>query len=454
MDRINGAGTIDIGGGRRGFRSEDLPTGTEGTEVTDLFLNMVQEEIIKVIEDEGIVLNPADWTQLSQALARRMAGRNARAWVPVVSMTITDPPGAPAAGDIYLVPDAATGDWAANVGKIAEWTGAAWAYSTPPNGHGISLPDGRVFERIGGAYVEKIALDVQSGKWSYAEAGGTANAVTITLDPAPSSLASLEGSTMKVKFAAQNTGPMTINPNGLADIPLTRVDGIALAGGEVGPDQIWDISYDGTNCQLLGYSSLAAKPVNSQSFIVSGTFIVPEGVSFVRASVRGGGGGGGGATAAASAGGGGGGAEYRSGWFAVTPGDAIAVTIGSGGAGGVTDGTAGGASSFGPFVTANGGAGGLGGVGAYGGGVGGSGGFGGTESFEGSTGASASVSGSLAVSGRGGAPYALTGAHFVISNSAGIGGRAGPQSGSGGGGGVNGGTGGNGGNGRVDVEWG
>lgn len=454
MDRISAAYYVDIGGGRRGFVDEDLLVGVWGTRVDALWLNMIQEEITKVIEDEGIVLDPADWTQLSQALARRMAGRNARAWMPVVSMTVTDPPEEPAAGDTYLVPDAATGDWETNVGKIAEWTGAAWTYSTPPNGHGISLPDGRVFERIGGVYVEKIALDVQSGKWNYAVAGGTANAVTVTLNPAPASLASLEGSTMKVKFAAQNTGPMTINPNGLGNIPLTRVDGIALVGGEVGPDQIWDISYDGTNCQLLGYSSLAAKPVNSQSFIASGTFIVPAGVSFVRASVRGGGGGGGGATSAASAGGGGGGAEYRSGWFAVTPGDAIAVTIGVGGAGGVTDGNAGGASSFGPFITANGGLGGLGGVGAYGGGVGGSGGFGGTENFQGSSGATAAVAGSLAISGTGGAPYGLTGAHFVASNSAGVPGRSGPQSGSGGGGGVNGGTGGNGGNGRVDIEWG
>ncbi len=70
MDRINGADFVDIGGGRRGFRSEDLPTGVAGTEVTALFLNMVQEEIAAVIEAAGIVLDPADWGQLLKALKR------------------------------------------------------------------------------------------------------------------------------------------------------------------------------------------------------------------------------------------------------------------------------------------------------------------------------------------------------------------------------------------------
>ncbi|MCJ9720781.1 hypothetical protein MOV66_10180 [Agrobacterium sp. SHOUNA12C] len=73
MDRINGSGTIDIGSGRRGFRDENLGTGIEGTEVTALFLNMIQEEISKVIESAGIVLDPADWAQLAKAIqSKRM----------------------------------------------------------------------------------------------------------------------------------------------------------------------------------------------------------------------------------------------------------------------------------------------------------------------------------------------------------------------------------------------
>ncbi|NKM17754.1 hypothetical protein GFM01_07875 [Rhizobium laguerreae] len=68
MDRINGAGTTDIGGGRRGFRDENLGAGVEGTEVTALWANMIQEEIMKVCTEAGLAPSEADWTQLYQAI--------------------------------------------------------------------------------------------------------------------------------------------------------------------------------------------------------------------------------------------------------------------------------------------------------------------------------------------------------------------------------------------------
>lgn len=68
MDRIDGAGTTDIGGGRRGFRDENLGSGIEGTEVTALWANMLQEELMAVIEQAGLVASGADWTQLLQAI--------------------------------------------------------------------------------------------------------------------------------------------------------------------------------------------------------------------------------------------------------------------------------------------------------------------------------------------------------------------------------------------------
>ncbi len=68
MDRINGAGTIDIGGGKRGFRDENLGTGTEGTEVTADHMNASQEEIMKVIEACGQAPNAVAWDQLARAI--------------------------------------------------------------------------------------------------------------------------------------------------------------------------------------------------------------------------------------------------------------------------------------------------------------------------------------------------------------------------------------------------
>lgn len=68
MDRVNGAGWTDIGGGRRGYRDENLGAGVEGTEVPALWLNMVQEEIMKVCAMAGLSPSEADWTQLYQAI--------------------------------------------------------------------------------------------------------------------------------------------------------------------------------------------------------------------------------------------------------------------------------------------------------------------------------------------------------------------------------------------------
>lgn len=73
MDRVNGANHIDIGGGRRGFRAKNKLAGLAGTEVTALWLNRVQEELIGVQTAAG--LDPADdETQLRQAIARIVSG--------------------------------------------------------------------------------------------------------------------------------------------------------------------------------------------------------------------------------------------------------------------------------------------------------------------------------------------------------------------------------------------
>ena len=232
MDRVNGADYVDIGGGRRGFRDEDLQNGIAGTEVTALWLNMTQEEILKVVTEAGLVPSEGDWTQLWQALQILGLASDARSrrWITVISMTLSSAPGAPSVGDTYLVPTGATGIWAVNVGKIAQWSGSVWTYLTPPDGHGISLPDGRVFERIGGTYVEKLALDAQSGKWNYAVAGGTANALTATISPTPAALT--DGLIVALKTTAANTAAVTLNLNGLGAKPvLNQADG-ALVGGE------------------------------------------------------------------------------------------------------------------------------------------------------------------------------------------------------------------------------
>lgn len=77
MERINHSSAIDIGGGRRGFRSKDTVAGIPGTVATATHLNAVQEELMAVIEAAGFVEDGADLTLLLKAL-RRIAAKRTR----------------------------------------------------------------------------------------------------------------------------------------------------------------------------------------------------------------------------------------------------------------------------------------------------------------------------------------------------------------------------------------
>ncbi|MDR6954122.1 hypothetical protein J2X65_003490 [Ancylobacter sp. 3268] len=74
-------------------------------------------------------------------------------WIPVVSTTTASPPSSPPIGSTYLIPTGATGAWSGQAGKIAQYTTAGWAIMPPRDGHGIGLPDGRIYMRINGSYV-------------------------------------------------------------------------------------------------------------------------------------------------------------------------------------------------------------------------------------------------------------------------------------------------------------
>lgn len=67
---------------------------------------------------------------------------------------LTSPPGSPADGDSYIVATSATGAWASQDGKVAVWTGSAWAFGTPRLGWLAFVED-----------EEKLVI-YKSGAWS------------------------------------------------------------------------------------------------------------------------------------------------------------------------------------------------------------------------------------------------------------------------------------------------
>lgn len=52
----------------------------------------------------------------------------------VVSRTVTTPPGSPTAGQMWIVPQGATGAWAGHARAVARWSGSAWQYFVPSGG--------------------------------------------------------------------------------------------------------------------------------------------------------------------------------------------------------------------------------------------------------------------------------------------------------------------------------
>lgn len=286
-----------------------------------------------------------------------IAQLNSLPWLPVKSMTLTAPPATPAEGDLYVVATSATGAWAGKAGQIAEWSSAAWAFSVTSDGHGISLPDGRVFEKIGGTYIEKLALDTQSGKWSYAVAGGTANALTVELVPAPSAYNA--GMTVRLKLVSTNTGAATLNVSGLGAKPILRPNGAEVIAGDLSLGGVIQLVYDGQSFAMTGLSQ-ASGVAQYFSTPGAGTVTVPQGCTCAEVELWGGGGGGFGAIGYSGAGGGGGGYAFRR-ISGLVPGSVQNFVVGSAGVAGtgaLINGTAGGTTSWGAVFSATGGAGG------------------------------------------------------------------------------------------------
>lgn len=142
-------------------------------------------------------------------------------------------------------------------------------------------------------------------------------------------------------------------------------------------------------------------------YTTGATFVVPNGVTRVKARVWGGGGGGGAATGAVAAASGGGPGGYAEGIFNVTPAASIVITVGVGGAGGIGGpGVAGGTSSFGALASATGGSGAAGQATGAGGAPGNPGiGTGGTLNLAGGGGGVGIVAGSTYLGGLGGAVF-------------------------------------------------
>ncbi len=185
--------------------------------------------------------------------------------------------------------------------------------------------------------------------------GGTANAITATVDPAlpPSGL--VDGMKFALTIPAVNTGPMTLAINGRPPVVLLNASGGAIPASGMSAGLRIMVEYVSGAFRTIGGAagSSGNLPPYRATFTVSGTWFVPQGRNddeTVIIEIWGAGGGGG--PNSPNSGGGGGGAYRR---LEIRYGDlasSYSIAIGAGGA--VS--AAGGNSTVGALATAYGGA--------------------------------------------------------------------------------------------------
>ena len=397
MDRVNGADWVNIGGGRRGFRSENAAAGISGTEVTAAWLNAVQENLLKVIEEAGLIPDITDWDLLWKAL---QVGPSGRRDMPVNGWQ-SAPPAEPVARSVYVVkaPAAAGTAFEGHDNAVGTFVGGGWVFVAPVAGLQVQYWDGRqiVLRFDGATWAEDLASEAAAGRVelatpaevkafadaaravtpsgvgpalqsltpSYAAAAGTANVLAATLTPVPASLPALIGAPLRLLIAASNTGPVTLNVNGLGARDVRRRDGRALDAGSLVAGEVATLIYDGAVWQAVNVAGGSGPYAvgNIITIKASETYVPPAGVRAVLIEGNGGGGAGGGApeltgSESLSLGGGGGaGGYFRK--LISAPAASYAVTIGLGGVPAVgAAGGNGGSTSFGSAASASGGQGG------------------------------------------------------------------------------------------------
>jgi hypothetical protein len=187
-------------------------------------------------------------------------------------------------------------------------------------------------------------------------AGGSANAQTIALTPAPTSLAQLVGVPLWIKSQGTNTGATTLAVNSFGALALQNPGGGALPPAQLTAGLYFAAVYNGSAFQMIAPTSLPGRLIGTQIFPNAGTYVYAQTPGTARVEVEGVGGGGGGGGAVAAGAGNAAGASpgnagaygrgtYTSGFSGVT------ITIGAGGGGFAGSGGAnGGPSSFGSLL--------------------------------------------------------------------------------------------------------
>jgi len=108
------------------------------------------------------------------------------------------------------------------------------------------------------------AGDIQAGSLIFATSTGSSNNYLISLSPSPSTYTT--GMTVNFKAAFENTGAISVNVNGLGNIPVKKNFNIDIEAGDIKLNQVVSIMYDGTNFQMLSQLGKVSGGLTSEVF--------------------------------------------------------------------------------------------------------------------------------------------------------------------------------------------
>ena len=112
----------------------------------------------------------------------------------------------------------------------------------------VTNVEGAAKEAILAAHLADYRLQVP-----YGTATGVANSYGVLLEPAPA--AYVEGLGVAVKINVSNTGPSTLNLNGLGPKAIRKANGSPLSAGNLQAGSIYSLRYNGINFILQGSDS-------------------------------------------------------------------------------------------------------------------------------------------------------------------------------------------------------
>lgn len=107
----------------------------------------------------------------------------------------------------------------------------------------------------------QLARSARTQKVNFAVDTGSVNALSIALDPPL--LAYRQGLPIRVLVANTNTGPATINVNGLGPRPVKRANAANLVGGDIQAGGIAEMVDDGTSFQVVNFLGAIGGTVNN-----------------------------------------------------------------------------------------------------------------------------------------------------------------------------------------------